>query len=123
AIEYSAGILEYFFRGQLETTVTGNGNGTYNLAIKNKSGQSFKGGSFKLFYDQTSGTRTELSGSGFQLSWSSSTTLADNASINATVTPPSDVVLTNYILVYKGTIGIDGSQNKLDPVDENIAIA
>lgn len=132
AVKYSAGLLDYFFRGQLGVKITPNNSGsnpTYQLTITNTSGQDFKGGTFHLFYDDDSGTgtRTELLSSGvngsFQITWdSTSGSLADKATITANLTPPSSVNVARYTLVYRGTIGTTSGQPS-DPVDQNIAIA
>jgi hypothetical protein len=114
AIEYSAGILDYFFRGNLDTSTTlDNVSGKYSVHIINKSGQALQGGAFHLFYDVADGTRTEITGSDFTYTLSSP--IADGGSIDATVTPQS--AAKSYILVYQGNIGTT------DPVDAGIAVA
>ena len=118
AIEYSAGILDYYFRGTLATILTGVTNGQYQLNITNTSIQDFSGGTFHLFYDDTSGLRTEITGTNFTTNYSG--TLATNGAINATFSPSPSA--TNYILVYQGTIGTTSGTNS-DPVDAGIAIA
>lgn len=129
AVKYSAGLLDYYFRGQLEVGVsanTGGSGGTLKLTIKNASnpGGDFQGGAFHLYYDNAvDSTRTELTGSGnggFWTTWGSGSTLATNTT-TATFTPPSGVTVKQYILVYQGNIGTIGQQP--DPVDQNIAIA
>jgi len=118
-IEYSAGIIDYFFRGRLGIKVS-----LDNLTITNTSGKDLKGGTFRLFCDNTSGVRTELTGSAFVISWSdSSPPLADGATIKAKFTIQSSSTITNYVLVYKGTIGTSDGITPLDSVDATIAIA
>jgi hypothetical protein len=130
AVKYSAGLLDYYFRGQLKVGVSPNisgGNGTLKLTIKNVSKQPFSGGTFHLYYDIADGTRTELTSSGnngdpgFWTGWGSGSTLASNENTTAKFTPPSGTV-KQYILVYQGTIGA-ASGPQSDPIDYNIAIA
>ena len=117
AIEYSTGILDYFCRAKLDLTVTA-GENNYHLHIVNKSGQAFRGGAFELYYDNTSGVRNWVS-DGLVTTYPG--TLADNESFDFDFTAPSDWV-EQFILVYKGTIGVTGSQ-AIDPVDDGRAIA
>jgi hypothetical protein len=125
--EYSTGILDYFFRGKLETTMVPNSSGGYNLTIKNVSGQDFHGGDFFLYWDDASGNRTGLLNPGnstdgnFIPGWSGTLTILNNGTVSASFKPPTSAV-TSYTLVYKGTIGAStGAQH--DEVDEGIAIA
>ncbi|HEX5222319.1 MAG TPA: hypothetical protein VFZ59_22390 [Verrucomicrobiae bacterium] len=119
AIEYSAGILDYFFRGKLEVTVgAGSAPGLVGLQIKNVSGDRFLGGAFRLFWDNAGGVRTELASPTFTTTYSSS--LDDDQSITAEFPPQTGA--TDYVLIFQGTIGADGSTPH-DSVDQNIAIA
>jgi len=114
AVKYSAGLLDYFFRGTLGVSVT---NST--ITIRNTSGQDYNGGSFYLYKDDTNGTRTNVDQfdmSGITLPSLGSITETENDLNSAT---PS----TKYILVYKGTIGVNGSAQPLDSVDAGIGIA
>ena len=127
AVEYSAGVIDYFFRGQLETTMVPNTSGGYDLTIKNVSGQDFHGGEFRLYWDNASiGNRTRLLNPGnstdgnFVMSWSG--TLEDGHTASATFKPPTGAV-RSYTLVYKGTIGAASGSDQHDPVDNGIAIA
>jgi len=124
AIEYSAGILDYFFRGRLEVLAT-LGAGQYQLHIINRSGQALRGGTFTLYQDDSSGNRTPVP---LTLSWTaqgaSASTLADGAALDGTFagTFTTD---TKFTLVYQGTIGIGpGSPPPvLDTIDAWVAIA
>jgi hypothetical protein len=123
AIEYSAGILDYFFRGQVEVICYGlTTDGKYEIRITNKSAQDLKGGSFHLFCDDAEGNRTPLTGANFVIPWSGNSSLADEASIDAVFTPPTGVNAVSYMLVYRGTIGTDANGAALDRVDEGIAV-
>jgi hypothetical protein len=119
AIEYSAGILDYFFRGKLDVAVgPGSTAETVGLQITNKSGSKLLGGAFKLYWDNASSNRTELPDSEFTTTYSGS--LDDGATTTAEFTNHTGAV--QYILVYQGTIGASNSTPH-DPVDANIAIA
>jgi hypothetical protein len=118
AVEYSAGILDYYFRGTLDTSF--DADGTNNLVITNTSSQALTNGSFQLYYDDAGGTRTELTGTNFTTLYGNF--LAAGDTVEAYFTPVTNVAVVNYILVYQGTIGTtNGSAS--DPVDANIAIA
>lgn len=119
AVEYSAGLLDYFFRGTLGLRVTNNDDGTYGLYIINTSSQDFSGGSFHLFYDNMNGVRTELTGDDFDISGYSGA-LTPGEATEAFFTPQAYAV--SYTLVYQGTVGT-ASGSASDPVDEGIAIA
>ena len=118
AVTYSAGLLDYYFRGTLGINVSNISGSTYGLSIKNTSSQDLTNGSFHLFYDNNGATRTELTGLNFSTSYSGA--LAAAGSIGGTFEAPSDAV--KYILIYQGTIGTT-SGSPSDPVDANIAIA
>ena len=110
AIEYSAGILDYFFRGKIEVTPTWDlATSKYRLHITNKSGQALKGGTFRLFYDHDNGVRTEIGGSNFTVL--AFDTIADNGSIDAEFTPGFGHAAP-YTLVYKGTIGVSSYRHR-----------
>ena len=118
AVEYSAGILDYFFRGSLVTdTFWDDDKQAFDLLVINDSGQDLQGGGFHLYYDDASGARTEVPDADFSAYGNS---LADGDLFDAFFTPQPGAV--KYILVYKGTIGSTGTQ-ALDPVDDGIAIA
>jgi len=119
AVKYSAGLLDYFFRGTLSVCV----NGT-TVGIRNSSGLDFSGGTFSIFKDDpNSGNRTNVDQftlaalvPGGLLANGQSVTMNENDLASA---DPH----TKYILVYQGTIGTDANGNPLDPVDANIGIA
>lgn len=126
AIKYTAGIMDYFLRGKLEVRVTWDEeNEEYKLDITNKSGDSLKGGAFTLYADDSGDTRTAVSSLAVKLegdAWSSSSILADEAIANATF-KPSSTQSKGFILVYKGTIGLDSGNAANDSLDEGKAIA
>jgi hypothetical protein len=120
AIEYSAGILDYFFRGQLDVAAVQSGT-QYQLQIINRSGQDLSGGTFQLFQDDASANanRTSIP---LTISWDDNSTLADGAELDGTFSGAFGLD-ARFTLVYKGTIGVNASQEPLDPVDSGIAIA
>jgi hypothetical protein len=120
AIEYSAGILDYFFRGKLDVTVAP-GSGVFQLHIVNSSGQMLSGGAFTLYQDDNSGNRTAVT---LNLAWGGNSTLPDGGALDGTFSA-TFASGTKLMLVYKGTIGIDGATPpaSLDPADAGIAIA
>lgn len=119
AIEYSAGILDYFFRGSLAISTPSYTCGadapTYSMQVTNTSSQDLQGGSFHIFYDDDSSNRTEL-----DITTTYTGALPTNGSITVTFTAPDDET-TNYILAYQGTIGATNSV-PLDPVDADIGV-
>ncbi len=124
AVEYSAGLLDYYFRGKLNACiVAGSDTNTLGLFIENKSGTNLYGGSFQLYSEDTSGTRTLLLTTNLSDLFGDPPSLADSAYINLDFSRPT-VQPAAYVVVYQGTIGTtNGSSTPLDPVDANIAIA
>jgi hypothetical protein len=122
-VEYSAGILDYFFRGTMEVTVPWDTNSpVFTNTVLNNSGQDFHGGTFFLFADATNDTRTEI--------WHTNLTdllpAPDASFTNGTsleILCPGPLSFTNkYLLVYQGTIGWTNGA-ALDLVDSNICVA
>ena len=111
AVAYSAGLLDYYFRGTIDVGVSNNPDGTFDLQVTNTSSQSFSGGMFYLL-EETNGIRNIIQ----------SNTLDDiggTLPTNGTMHIPCPCVPqeTKGILVYRGNIGTT------DPVDADIAIA
>jgi hypothetical protein len=121
AIEYSAGILDYFFRGQLGALAYRTNSGAIFLEVTNTSGQRLSGGTFEVYAD-ADGTRSSVGA--LQPAWGSSETLEDGATRDFTFAEPTPPP-TNYVVLYRGTIGTgDGpSYSALDSVDATIAVA
>jgi len=120
AVEYSAGILDYFFRGRLDVGAVQLA-GQCQMHITNRSGQTLSSGALTLYQDDAGGNRTPVS---LTVPWTDSSTLADGAALDGTVsgTFSGDTKLT---LVYQGTIGVGAGSPPpaLDSVDALIAIA
>ena len=118
AVEYSAGLLDYFFRGTMDVSIIGYDTNSlqYTNLIVNTSGQDFSGGAFFIYQDDTNSIRTLFAQTNFL-----NQTLLDGDSMTMTF-PSSTPQSTNLVLVYQGTIvPTDGSPS--DPVDANIGIA
>lgn len=120
-IEYSAGVIDYFFRGKLSVgAYHTNINDFVYLNVTNQSGQTMSGGTLELYADATDGTRTKVTT--LQPSWWPTNSLGDQAWRQFIFCEPCPAP-TTYMLVYRGTIGVDNTGKALDPVDDQIAIA
>jgi hypothetical protein len=98
AVGYSAGLLNYFFRGQLDAKFEGD-NGIY---ITNNSSEAMNG-AFRLYYDASNGQRKPVTDDPWTLSLA-----AGAASARQTFTPPSDVQHpATYTLVFQGRMGAE----------------
>src|SRR5206468_3320536 len=93
--------------------------GKYAIHVTNQSSQDLKNGAFHLFYDDSDGIRTEIITPDFTNGYSAS--LATNASFDAAFTPPSSGTVSNYFLVFQGTIGT-ASGSAQDSVDDGRAV-
>ena len=117
AVSYSAGALDYFFRGKLDIRLRWNAaSGNYKLDVTNLSSQPLNGGSFELYSEMESGIRSLVSWS--TNPWAGST-LASNATLSGFEFQAAGGSVVSYTVVYKGTIGEYGD----DPVDQGLAIA
>ena len=122
AVSYSAGALDYFFRGKLKLRVTWDDDQSrYKVEITNASSQRFKGGAFTLYFDDENGNRNPLT-LNLATAWNPESALEPGASIEANFQPPTGTV-GGYMLVYKGTIGTKDNGSAADPVDDGLAIA
>jgi hypothetical protein len=115
AIAYSAGLLDYFFRGKLDVALSLSSTpGKLKITIVNKSGRPLKNGTLRLFFDDAAGLRQEVPG--FTTTYG--TSLPDNATTTGEFTPAGGAVA--YMLVFKGSIAVSATT---DPIDFDIAIA
>lgn len=120
AVKYSAGVIDYFFRGRLAVGTTFTSTpGKVGLRIANISGQTLRYGTFKLYYEDAAGTRTQIAAPAFTTTYSGE--LADNGQITGEFTAPSPAP-TAYFLIYQGVIGAAGVV-ALDSVDSQSALA
>ena len=96
AVGYSAGLLDYFFRGTLDFTIGGS-SPNQTLTITNNSNEEMEG-TFTLYADNSSDVRTPIAS--FDLS------LVQGAISSAlNFTPPAEV--KTYILVFQGRLGLE----------------
>lgn len=117
AIKYSAGLLEYFFRGRIDVTITGDSQSEWTITVQNASGDTFKGGTLTVLEELPNGNRTQVQ----QAALGANETVLHGGTKEILIT---SAVTANakYIVVYKGTIGF--SDNSVhDAVDANRAIA
>ncbi|MBI3596649.1 MAG: hypothetical protein HY203_05800 [Nitrospirae bacterium] len=97
AVGYAAGLLDYFFRGQLTVESVG----TNQVVVQNLSEDSLNDGTIELYCDDTSGNRIQVG------------TVSVSSSINKgefsnpiSITPPSDIQ-KGYWAVFRGTLGAE----------------
>jgi hypothetical protein len=98
AVGYSAGLLEYFFRGEIDLEpLGGNQYKIWNLSADDMQGD------FYLYYDDTNGQRKNVKDNDEPL-WSG--TLASGSNASDTVNAPSDAKAAGvYMLVFRGKLG------------------
>ncbi len=98
AVRYSREVLDYFFRGTLDFTI-GRSSPNQTLTITNKSDEAMEG-TFTLYADNFSDTRTLVAGASFNL------TLGPGATSGTLdFTPPAEVQA--YTLVFQGKLGLE----------------
>lgn len=115
AVAYSAGLINYFFRGRLDMQPDPNNPGGY--LVINKSSYPMSNGTLTLYYDDASGNRYPVPSA----SWSnvnmvaSGNDPADEYSIQFSApTDPAPATPGQYMLVFQGKIGSeDGIAGKL----------
>jgi len=99
AVGYSAGLLNYFFRGKIDIIIDPNNSSRY--IIKNLSNENMFG-AFSLYYDDTNNNRYLVA------SWGNLAINANSQSSSVTFTSPSSPAPKEkgkYILVFQGTFG------------------
>ncbi len=100
AVGYSAGLLNYFFRGDVDM-VPDDTIGT-GYVIENKTDEDMNG-TFELWYDNKNDERAKLQNWDLTIGKKGS---GNNKSTNITYTPPTDAKESNkYILVFRGVLG------------------
>ncbi|MBI5674219.1 MAG: hypothetical protein HZC48_00125 [Nitrospirae bacterium] len=97
AVGYSAGLLDYFFRGDID--MVPDDTLGYGYVIVNNTEEDMDG-TFELYYDNSHDVRTKLSSYDLTLDTFSS---GNNKSGNINFTWPNDAV--KYILVFRGRLG------------------
>ncbi|MBI5893503.1 MAG: hypothetical protein HZB79_07625 [Deltaproteobacteria bacterium] len=97
AVEYSAGLLNYFFRGQINMEKDPNNSSQY--VIKNESNEDMNG-TFSLCYDDASDNRKCF------VNWDLQITAGQSKSVSFTApTSPEPKEKGKYILAFQGTLG------------------
>ena len=99
AVGYSAGLLNYFFRGKMDIIKESSDSNRY--IIKNLSNENMFG-TFSLYYDDTNNNRYLVA------SWRNLAINANSQSSSVTFTSPSSPAPKEegkYILVFQGTFG------------------
>jgi hypothetical protein len=118
AVQYSAGLLDYFFRGTLKVTIALDGDAQFTNTVLNTSGENFHGGTFYLFQDDTNENRTLICQTNLAQLVDNGI-LTNGTSVNIVV---QQAFTNGLLLVYQGDIGYsNGAAN--DPVDAGIAIS
>ena len=98
AVGYSAGLINYFFRGQID--LVEDDNDPTQWVIENSSAEDMQG-TFELYYDAKDGTRKLVQGA----QWNK-TVPKGAKSDPLNFSPPGDAVKSGeYLLVFHGTMG------------------
>lgn len=107
AVEYSAGILDYFFRGTMDVSASLDANTNYTFGVTNTSSQDFGPGSFFLLEEDTNSIRTIVQTNALNR------TLPSGSGMDITFPGPVPQG-TKFLVVYQGTVGVaNGTTNAL----------
>ncbi len=117
ATAYSAGILDYFFRGNIDMVADTGNPGKY--MIKNKGTEDMTG-DFALYYDAVDGNRYPVPGA----AWPSLTVSANSQANNLSFVPPANPAPQTpdeFTLVFNGTMGAEqAGHNSLGVANRSI---
>lgn len=105
AVGYSAGLINYFFRGKIDFIEDKNNPGKY--VIKNLSAEDMQG-TFTLYYDAVDNNRYPVAGDAVDKTWASLAVLKNNQVDNLGFSPPVYPVPKEpgkYMLVFNGDLG------------------
>jgi hypothetical protein len=105
AVAYSAGLINYFFRGKLEFKPDANNPGKY--LIRNLGAEDMKG-TFTLYYDAKDGKRYPVARDNQSQTWVNRSVAAKGELGNLAFTPPVNPVPKSpgvYMLVFNGDMG------------------
>jgi hypothetical protein len=106
AVGYSAGLLNYFFRGKLDVEQIGVApSGEIEISITNLSEEPLADGTFELYYDNKEGERAKL-----ELSAAGVKDLQKESTFTTSFRRPSDFETgkeDKYMLVYSGEMGLE----------------
>lgn len=124
AVEYAAGLIDYYFRGDISGQVIDFDTNTmlYTISIQNVSDQEDFGGGTFYFYQQDSNDVRTLSGSTNLIQVLPNNVLSAGDSITVQVPGPLPID-GQFVCVYQGNIGANADGSAIDSVDANIAIA
>ena len=107
AVAYSAGLIDYFFRGKIDLIPNPGSPGSY--VIKNLGNEEMNG-IFALYYDDVDGARHEVPGASWNLR------IAKNGQSTPLVfyppASPAPATSGEYMLVFKGDMGEETAGNK-----------
>lgn len=105
AVGYAAALLDYFFRGRLETSlqfVNVGGTLQATLSLTNRTPGETMTGTFAVYVDSPTGDRTPLSGASWALS------LAPDATSSPLVfSVPGTAPVGPWLVVFQGTLGLE----------------
>ncbi|MHB9118458.1 MAG: phospholipase C/P1 nuclease family protein [Burkholderiales bacterium] len=111
AVGYSAGLINYFFRGKIDFVPDPNNAGNY--IIKNLGPETMSG-DFTLYYDAVDGKRYPVAGDAPTETWTNRTIDANRQLANLSFTPPTNPAPKTdgeYMLVSKGSMGEEKAEN------------
>jgi hypothetical protein len=115
-VEYSAGILDYFFRATIYVAGSFDaGTAQYTFKVTNTSDQDFDNGALFLVAEDTNSVRTVVQ-------TNTVSTMPNNTSMDITYPGPAPQG-TKFLVIFQGIVGVDGNGNALDPADTNLCIA
>jgi hypothetical protein len=99
AVGYSAGLINYFFRGKIDFACDNPGGGAAPCVIKNLGDEDLKNGTFALYAEDPAGNRALVT------SWSPGTVPAHGSVRVAGFTAPNNAA--RYVLVFRGKMGLE----------------
>lgn len=111
AVGYSAGLINYFFRGLIDLVNDPDDSSSYRVA---NWGPEALAGTFALYYDAKDGQRKAVANAKWTLNIAAAAPNATNPSLSAAVTfaPPLDAsVPGKYVLVFNGDQGQEKPAN------------
>jgi hypothetical protein len=114
AVGYAAALLNYFFRGRLEASVTLAADSTgvgATLRLANRTPGEVMDGIFTVYAEDRDGNRRQIPGAVWALSLA-----PDEASGALTFTVPRDTALASWQVVFRGQLGNEGGVAGQEPV-------
>ena len=111
AVGYSAGMINYFFRGEIDLVPDPINAG--NVVLKNLGPEDMKG-TFTLYYDAVDGNRYPVAGDAPGKTWTARTIAANGQLDNISFIPPANPApekTGEYMLVFNGDMGEEKAEN------------